>query len=154
MTLLAVVNKCESLWYYHLVTTRADVTKNAKQVYAPPPPLKNISLLPLPPPQKKKKRKKKKEKKNNQRHILRLKSHEEAYLPSRILSMVDVFPLKNFPRKQILIGNGGNSGGGGGGYKQTNKQTGKKTHTLIGSKPYYNNFYSEINVMVYFQPGE
>lgn len=27
-----------------------------------------------------------------------------------------VFPLKNFPRKQTLIGKGGNSGGGGGAY--------------------------------------
>lgn len=45
------------------------------------------------------------------------KKLKHAYIPSRILLMVDVFPLKNFPRKQTLIGNGGNSGGGGGGYK-------------------------------------
>ena len=36
--------------------------------------------------------------------------------------MVDVFPLKNFPRKQTLIGNGGNSGGGGGRYKKREEQ--------------------------------
>ena len=36
--------------------------------------------------------------------------------------MVDVFPLKNFPRKQTLIGNGGNSGGGGGRYKKGQEQ--------------------------------
>ena len=36
--------------------------------------------------------------------------------------MVDVFPLKNFPRKQTLIGNGGNSGGGGGRYKKREAQ--------------------------------
>lgn len=128
------MSKCESLWYYHLVTTRADVTKNARQVYAAPPPHLFPSSQPHSPPPKKKR---KEEKKNNQRHILRQKSHEEAYLPSRILLMVEVFPLKNFPRKQTLIGNGGNSGGGGGGWKQTNKQTSKKTRTLIGSKPHY-----------------
>ena len=51
----------------------------------------------------------------------------EAYSPSRILLIVDDFPLKNFPRKQTLIGNGGNSGGGGGGYKKNNnKQTNKQ----------------------------
>lgn len=46
----------------------------------------------------------------------------QVFLPSRILLMVDVFPLKNFPRKQTLIGNGGNSGGGGGRYKKREEQ--------------------------------
>jgi len=36
--------------------------------------------------------------------------------------MAEVLPLKNFPRKHTLIGNGGNSGGGGGGYKPKKKQ--------------------------------
>ena len=46
----------------------------------------------------------------------------QVFLPSRILLMVDVLPLKNFPRKQTLIGNGGNSGGGGGRYKKREEQ--------------------------------
>lgn len=46
----------------------------------------------------------------------------QVFLPSRILLMVDVFPLKNFPRKQTLIGNGGNCGGGGGSYKKREEQ--------------------------------
>ena len=46
----------------------------------------------------------------------------QVFLPSRILLMVDVFPLKNFPRKQTLIGNGGNSGGGGGRYEKREEQ--------------------------------
>lgn len=37
------------------------------------------------------------------------------YLHSISLLMTVVLPLKNFPRKQALIGKAGNSGGGGGG---------------------------------------
>ena len=44
--------------------------------------------------------------------IIFLRAHN-LHLMSR--SMAEVLPLKNFPRKHALIGNGGNSGGGGGG---------------------------------------
>ena len=50
-----------------------------------------------------------------------------CFLPSRILSIVDVLPLKNFPSKQTLIGNGGNSGGGGGGWKSRKKRKARVT---------------------------
>ena len=109
-----------------LPKSRRDKECDAGLHTPPPTPFPLLRISPSShPPQKKEKRKEK-----NQRHILRQKRHEEAYLPSRILLMVEVFPLKNFPRKQTLIGNGGNSGGGGGGWKQTNKKENAHSYKL------------------------
>lgn len=69
--------------------------------------------------------------------------------------MAEVLPLKNFPRKHTLIGNGGNSGGGGGGYKQKKNSFNLKFVTDFVDLPWqekHNNYRTLLLISILFSP--